>query len=112
MKKIIIITIIICYSINVIDVVINIIYVRTLGLSTLGPVFCVTITMVWDVTVWSGRNVPALRGRYCVLQRTLSPNDGQGSHVCKISLRMAVAQLFEVLRYKSKGRGFESRWCH
>jgi hypothetical protein len=24
----------------------------------------------------------------------------------------AVAQLVEALRYKSEGRGFESRWCH
>ena len=24
----------------------------------------------------------------------------------------AVAQLVEVLRYKSEGRGFDSRWCH
>ena len=24
----------------------------------------------------------------------------------------AVAQLVEALRYKSEGRGFDSRWCH
>ena len=24
----------------------------------------------------------------------------------------AVAQLVEALRYKTRGRGFESRWCH
>jgi hypothetical protein len=24
----------------------------------------------------------------------------------------AVAQLFETLRYKPEGRGFDSRWCH
>jgi hypothetical protein len=24
----------------------------------------------------------------------------------------AVAQLIEALRYKSEGRGFDSRWCH
>jgi len=24
----------------------------------------------------------------------------------------AVTQYFEALRYKSKGRGFDSRWCH
>jgi hypothetical protein len=24
----------------------------------------------------------------------------------------AVAQLFEALRYKPEGRGFDSRWCH
>ena len=24
----------------------------------------------------------------------------------------AVTQLFEALRYKSEGRGFNSRWCH
>jgi hypothetical protein len=24
----------------------------------------------------------------------------------------AVAQLVEALRYKPKGRGFDSRWCH
>jgi hypothetical protein len=24
----------------------------------------------------------------------------------------AVAQLFEALRYKPEGRGFNSRWCH
>ena len=23
-----------------------------------------------------------------------------------------VAQLFEALRYKQQGRGFDSRWCH
>jgi hypothetical protein len=26
--------------------------------------------------------------------------------------RHAVAQLVEVLRYKSEGRWFDSRWCH
>ena len=26
--------------------------------------------------------------------------------------RTAVAQLVEALRYKSEGRGFDSRWCH
>ena len=25
---------------------------------------------------------------------------------------LLVAQLFEALRYKSEGRGFDSRWCH
>jgi hypothetical protein len=24
----------------------------------------------------------------------------------------AVAQLVEALRYKTEGRGFDSRWCH
>jgi len=24
----------------------------------------------------------------------------------------ALAQLFEALRYKTEGRGFDSRWCH
>jgi len=24
----------------------------------------------------------------------------------------AIAQLVEALRYKSEGRGFDSRWCH
>ena len=27
-------------------------------------------------------------------------------------LGYAVAQVFEVLRYKPEGRGFDSRWCH
>ena len=27
-------------------------------------------------------------------------------------LGTAVAQLVEALRYKSEGRGFDSRWCH
>ena len=27
-------------------------------------------------------------------------------------LGYAVAQLVDVLRYKSEGRGFFSRWCH
>ena len=27
-------------------------------------------------------------------------------------LGQAVAQLVEALRYKSEGRGFDSRWCH
>ena len=27
-------------------------------------------------------------------------------------IKHAVAQLFEALRYKSEGRGFDSRWCH
>ena len=27
-------------------------------------------------------------------------------------LGAAVAQLVEALRYKSEGRGFDSRWCH
>ena len=29
-----------------------------------------------------------------------------------IIMRHAVAQLVEALRYKSEGRGFDSRWCH
>ena len=29
-----------------------------------------------------------------------------------IYLGYAVAQLVEALRYKPKGRGFDSRWCH
>ena len=29
-----------------------------------------------------------------------------------ISSGTAVAQLVEALRYKSEGRGFDSRWCH
>jgi hypothetical protein len=29
-----------------------------------------------------------------------------------IMLGQAVAQLVEALRYKSGGRGFDSRWCH
>ena len=29
-----------------------------------------------------------------------------------IAWRHAVAQLVEALRYKSEGRGFDSRWCH
>ena len=29
-----------------------------------------------------------------------------------INVFYAVAQLVEVLRYKSEGRGFDSRWCH
>ena len=35
--------------------------------------------------------------------------------VCRFSLLIhanAVAQLVEALRYKSEGRGFDSRWCH
>ena len=28
------------------------------------------------------------------------------------TLGHAVAQLVEALRYKSEGRGFDSRWCH
>ena len=28
------------------------------------------------------------------------------------SVGTAVAQLVEALRYKSEGRGFDSRWCH
>ena len=30
----------------------------------------------------------------------------------RISLGHAVVQLVEALRYKSEGRGFDSRWCH
>jgi len=35
-------------------------------------------------------------------------------HVLQIyfSVGHAVAQLVEALRYKSEGRGFDSRWCH
>jgi hypothetical protein len=29
-----------------------------------------------------------------------------------INVGRAVAQLVEALRYKSEGRGFDSRWCH
>ena len=29
-----------------------------------------------------------------------------------VGLGTAVAQLVEALRYKSEGRGFDSRWCH
>ena len=31
--------------------------------------------------------------------------------VCQILLGQAVARLVEALRYKPKGRGFDSRWC-
>ena len=42
----------------------------------------------------------------------------RNSHVCVIIMHSlfskghAVAQLFETLRYKPEGRGFDSRWCH
>jgi hypothetical protein len=32
--------------------------------------------------------------------------------VATIITGTAVAQLVEALRYKPKGRGFDSRWCH
>jgi len=31
---------------------------------------------------------------------------------CELTMGHAVAQLVEALRYKSEGRGFDSRWCH
>ena len=33
-------------------------------------------------------------------------------YVCNIYLYLSIAQLVETLRYKSKGRGFDSRWNH
>ena len=33
-------------------------------------------------------------------------------HPVQFYSRYAVAQLIEALRYKSEGRGFDSRWCH
>ena len=33
-------------------------------------------------------------------------------HLNILLLGHAVAQLVEALRYKSEGRGFDSRWCH
>ena len=33
-------------------------------------------------------------------------------HVLRNRRGHAVAQLVEALRYKSEGRGFDSRWCH
>jgi hypothetical protein len=32
-------------------------------------------------------------------------------HRCRVA-GCAVAQLFEALRYKPEGRGFDFRWCH
>ena len=32
--------------------------------------------------------------------------------VIVVTMGHAVAQLVEALRYKSEGRGFDSRWCH
>jgi hypothetical protein len=34
--------------------------------------------------------------------------------ICQLLHEMghAVAQLVEAMRYKPKGRGFDSRWCH
>ena len=31
---------------------------------------------------------------------------------CLLSAGHAVVQLIETLRFKPKGRGFDSRWCH
>jgi hypothetical protein len=33
-------------------------------------------------------------------------------HIAKCLKEHAVAQLFEALRYKPEGRGFDIRWCH
>ena len=33
-------------------------------------------------------------------------------HWLSVPMGTAVAQLVEALRYKSEGRGFDSRWCH
>ena len=88
---------------------------RTPGLPTLGPVFWTSYDYHGLGCDSSGRNVLTLRGRYCFLQGTLSPNDGRRSHLAyggNTALRMAVAQLVEVLRYKPEGRGFDFRWCH
>jgi hypothetical protein len=37
---------------------------------------------------------------------------GTFKHVYKQIMEHAVAQSVETLRYRSEGRGFDSRWCH
>jgi hypothetical protein len=34
------------------------------------------------------------------------------SNKLSYTVSVAVAQLVEAQRYKSEGRGFDSRWCH
>ena len=53
----------------------------------------------------AGKSLPDQEGNK--LQR---PNSGFIQHTS--SRGTAVAQLVEALRYKSEGRGFDSRWCH
>jgi hypothetical protein len=51
--------------------------------------------------------LPHGKSRYPLYRRLGGPQARCG-RVWKIS----VAQLVEALRYKSEGRGFDSRWCH
>ena len=45
--------------------------------------------------------------------KTYCLNRDRCLHVLELfSVRSAVAQLVEALRYKSEGRGLDSRWCH
>jgi hypothetical protein len=43
---------------------------------------------------------------------TDSPQSLTFNNLNKRNWGHAVAQLVEALRYKSEGRGFDSRWCH
>ena len=43
---------------------------------------------------------------------TDSPRSLTFNNLSKINWGHAVAYLVEALRYKSEGRGFDSRWCH
>ena len=38
--------------------------------------------------------------------------DNIKTYLIVITHKAAMAQLVEALRYKSEGRGFDSRWCH
>ena len=49
----------------------------------------------------------------CTCARTQEPSIGFALMFgIAVFIGHAVAQLVEALRYKSEGRGFDSRWCH
>ena len=56
----------------------------------------------WLLTLREERRLGMFENR--VLRKIFGPKKDEVEH--------AVALLVEALRYKSEGRGFDSRWCH
>jgi len=58
--------------------------------------------------------IPLKPHRKHIASRVRRPIGLCGLGKVRVSYRgtLLVAQLVETLRYKSEGRGFDSRWCH
>ena len=59
------------------------------------------IKSYYKSSTFFGASAPSSGSLYIVLAKVIVIKGGT-----------AVAQLVETLRYKSEGRGFDSRWCH